>query len=47
MNENAKAKAKGISTVIRTHESAIAGATGHKRANFEQPADSPRKCRSN
>lgn len=49
MNESVKAGAKGISVVImiRTHESAIDGATGHKRANFDRPADSPRKCQSN
>jgi len=44
-----KAEAKEILAVImiRTHESAIGGATGHKRASFDRPADSPRKCRTN
>lgn len=49
MNESTKAGAKGILVVImiRTHESAIDGVTGHKQANFERSADGPRKCRSN
>lgn len=49
MNESSKAGAKGVSAVImiRTHESAIGGVTGHKQANFERSADGPRKCLSN